>query len=132
MSLPIVFEREVEADIDEAYHWYEQQRHGLGEGFLGAVRVTLDRIQLNPSSTRSSTAKFGAPWSVASPMPCTIASNARGSRWLLSITASVTRGAGSRGPDRKTGPNRGTRTSRLSTPMIGVPAPSIRGRLPAV
>jgi len=48
MSLPIVFEREVEADIDEAYHWYEQQRHGLGEDFLGAVRVTLDRIQFNP------------------------------------------------------------------------------------
>ena len=50
MSLPIVFEREVEADVDEAYHWYERQRPGLGEGFLAAVRATLDRIQVNPES----------------------------------------------------------------------------------
>ena len=48
MSLPIVFEPEVEAEVDEAYHWYEGQRRGLGEGFLAAVRAALDRIQLNP------------------------------------------------------------------------------------
>lgn len=48
MSLPIVFEPEVEADVDEAYQWYEQRGRGLGEDFLAAVRTTLDRIQLNP------------------------------------------------------------------------------------
>jgi hypothetical protein len=48
MSLPIVFEPEVEAGVDEAYRWYERQRHGLGEDFLAAVRATLGRIQLNP------------------------------------------------------------------------------------
>jgi ParE toxin of type II toxin-antitoxin system, parDE len=48
MSLPIVFEPEVEADVDDAYQWYERQRRGLGEHFLAAVRATLDRIELNP------------------------------------------------------------------------------------
>lgn len=48
MNLPIVFEPEVEAEVDEAYHWYERQCRGLGEGFLAAVRAALDRIQLNP------------------------------------------------------------------------------------
>jgi plasmid stabilization system protein ParE len=31
-----------------ADHGCERQRRGLGEGFLAAVRATLDRIQLNP------------------------------------------------------------------------------------
>jgi plasmid stabilization system protein ParE len=48
MSRPLVFELEVEAEVDEAYRWYERKRRGLGEDFLAAVQLTLDRVQMNP------------------------------------------------------------------------------------
>ena len=32
------------ADIDEAFQWYQQQRQGLGEEFLAALRSTLTVI----------------------------------------------------------------------------------------
>jgi len=48
MSLPLVFEPEVQAEVDEAYSWYERQREGLGEAFLAEVEAALDRIQQNP------------------------------------------------------------------------------------
>jgi toxin ParE1/3/4 len=48
MSRPLVFELEVEAEVDEAYRWYERKRRGLGEDFLAAVQSTLDRVQMNP------------------------------------------------------------------------------------
>ena len=32
------------ADIEDAYQWYELQRPGLGEEFLGALGVTRDRL----------------------------------------------------------------------------------------
>lgn len=35
-------------DIDEAYAWYENQRAGLGEEFLGCVDVCIGRICKNP------------------------------------------------------------------------------------
>ncbi len=48
MSLPLAFEPEVEADVDEAYAWYERHRVGLGEAFMVEVQAVLDRIQQNP------------------------------------------------------------------------------------
>lgn len=48
MSLPLVFQAGVRGEIDEAYAWYQEQHHGLGEEFLIAVQVVLDRIQENP------------------------------------------------------------------------------------
>jgi len=33
MSLPIVFRVEAQAEFDEAFDWYEQQRAGLGVEF---------------------------------------------------------------------------------------------------
>ena len=38
------------ADIEDAYHWYEQQRPGLGEDFLVALRSTLDRVVTHPEA----------------------------------------------------------------------------------
>jgi plasmid stabilization system protein ParE len=32
------------ADVEGAYRWYENQRAGLGEEFLGAVQVGLEMI----------------------------------------------------------------------------------------
>jgi plasmid stabilization system protein ParE len=50
MSLPVVFRREAQDEMDEAYGWYERQRAGLGEEFLAAAQDVLDRIQENPES----------------------------------------------------------------------------------
>lgn len=38
------------ADIEDAYQWYEWQRPGLGEEFLGALRVTRDRVLEQPKA----------------------------------------------------------------------------------
>jgi len=38
------------ADIEDAYQWYESQRPGLGEEFLGALRVTRDRVLEQPEA----------------------------------------------------------------------------------
>jgi hypothetical protein len=49
MSLPLVFHTEAREEIDAAYAWYEQQRTGLGEEYLVAVRRALDGIEENPA-----------------------------------------------------------------------------------
>jgi plasmid stabilization system protein ParE len=36
------------ADIEDAYHWYEGQRPGLGEEFLIAVDAAKNRIANDP------------------------------------------------------------------------------------
>ena len=38
------------ADVEAAYRWYEQQRAGLGNEFLDAVRATLRAIEASPAS----------------------------------------------------------------------------------
>ena len=48
MSLPLVFQAGVRDEISEAYDWYEEQGRGLGEDFLAAVQVVLDRIEKDP------------------------------------------------------------------------------------
>ena len=47
MKSPI-FRPAAAADLDDAFRWYERQRVGLGEEFLGAVRRTLDSIVEKP------------------------------------------------------------------------------------
>jgi len=49
VSFPLDFHPKAQDEIDEAYAWYEQQRAGLGEEFLSAIREVLDRIQQSPS-----------------------------------------------------------------------------------
>jgi hypothetical protein len=34
---PLAFHPKVHDDIQDAYHWYEQQRAGLGDDFLAAI-----------------------------------------------------------------------------------------------
>jgi|WetSurMetagenome_2_1015567.scaffolds.fasta_scaffold02998_3 toxin ParE1/3/4 len=43
---------EAEADIEEAYRWYERLRSGLGSDFLLCVEEGLDKIQKNPEMYR--------------------------------------------------------------------------------
>lgn len=44
MALSLVFRRRIGNDLAAAYGWYEEQRRGLGEGFLGAVEFSFDAI----------------------------------------------------------------------------------------
>ena len=48
MALPAVYRRKVGRDLAGAYGWYEDQRPGLGEEFLGAVDASFDAIQEFP------------------------------------------------------------------------------------
>jgi len=48
MSLPVLFHPQVQAEIDDAYRWYEQQRAGLGDDFLAAVEAMFQRISNMP------------------------------------------------------------------------------------
>jgi len=48
MALPLAFRRGVAQDLAGAYLWYEEQRVGLGEEFLGAVDASFDAIEHFP------------------------------------------------------------------------------------
>jgi toxin ParE1/3/4 len=48
MSLPIFVQEEAEAEFDEAFDWYENQRPGRGVAFSGRVQEVFDRISANP------------------------------------------------------------------------------------
>ena len=49
MSLPIIFHRAVQPEIDDAARWYEDQRAGLGRDFLDAVDLVMSGITINPT-----------------------------------------------------------------------------------
>ena len=48
MTRKIIIRPEADADIEDAYRWYEKQRDGLGADFLLCVEDGLARIQRNP------------------------------------------------------------------------------------
>ncbi len=48
MKYRLVIQPEAEADLDEAYRWYEKQRSGLGSQFIECVEAVLDRISERP------------------------------------------------------------------------------------
>jgi hypothetical protein len=50
MDYVLVFRPEVRGELDEAYHWYEKQKSGLGNEFLECVDNTLSRVTLMPQS----------------------------------------------------------------------------------
>lgn len=39
-----------EADVRDAYHWYEEQAHGLGDESLRATDATLASLQRHPEA----------------------------------------------------------------------------------
>jgi len=45
---PVVIQAEAEADINDAYQWYESQRKGLGESFLLCIEEALSRVSRTP------------------------------------------------------------------------------------
>jgi plasmid stabilization system protein ParE len=44
----VIVQPEAEADINDAYRWYENREPGLGGEFLGEVTTALSRIANNP------------------------------------------------------------------------------------
>jgi toxin ParE1/3/4 len=47
-KLPVVLEPEAEADLLEAYEWYENSHEGLGRQFIGCVNSALAIISEGP------------------------------------------------------------------------------------
>ena len=66
MTLPVVFRRRFQHDLDAGFDWYEEQRPGLGEEFLSAVQSTLK------SGRAQSAAHRTRPEALASPSKCTL------------------------------------------------------------
>jgi len=50
MSKRLIIEPEAEADLLEAYQWYERQRIGLGDDLLLCFEATIEEICHRPSS----------------------------------------------------------------------------------
>lgn len=48
MSTELLVRPEAEADLAEAFRWYEERRPGLGERFLLSVEAALSTIRRNP------------------------------------------------------------------------------------
>ncbi|HEY2910135.1 MAG TPA: type II toxin-antitoxin system RelE/ParE family toxin [Gemmataceae bacterium] len=49
MKVPIALRAEAEAEFDEAFDYYDDQREGLGTEFASEIQKVLDRIAANPS-----------------------------------------------------------------------------------
>jgi plasmid stabilization system protein ParE len=47
---PLLFTSAAEADVVEAFHWYESQRPGLGAAFRHAVDIAVAAAQGNPEA----------------------------------------------------------------------------------
>lgn len=50
MSQKLIIRAEAEAEIEEAFRWYEARQSGLGKDFLLRVDTCLALIRKNPSS----------------------------------------------------------------------------------
>jgi plasmid stabilization system protein ParE len=48
-SLPVSLEPEAEADLLDAYEWYEKQRSGLGRLFIDRVDDVFEEISRHPT-----------------------------------------------------------------------------------
>jgi len=49
-SYRLVVDQPADVDITSAFEWYERERAGLGDVFLGELRETFDRVVAGPLS----------------------------------------------------------------------------------
>jgi plasmid stabilization system protein ParE len=47
---PVLFTAEAEADVEEAFQWYEAQRPGLGAAFRHALDVGVASVENGPEA----------------------------------------------------------------------------------
>jgi plasmid stabilization system protein ParE len=50
VSWRVIFRPNAEADLREAWAWYETQRPGLGDELLIEIRTAVRRLETNPES----------------------------------------------------------------------------------
>jgi plasmid stabilization system protein ParE len=50
VSLPLTLRPRAEADLDDAFRWYEARLPGLGEAFLRSADACFARIQRHPAA----------------------------------------------------------------------------------
>ena len=48
MDYELIIRPEAKADLLDAYHWYQEQRSGLGDDFKLCVDEIMSKIQRNP------------------------------------------------------------------------------------
>ncbi|HYW78369.1 MAG TPA: type II toxin-antitoxin system RelE/ParE family toxin [Thermoguttaceae bacterium] len=48
MTCRLILQPEAEADLTQAYRWYEAQRPGLGGEFIECVEIVFERIRKTP------------------------------------------------------------------------------------
>jgi len=48
MKKEVIIRPEAEAEIKEAYHWYEERHKGLGLDFLLCLEEAIEKISRNP------------------------------------------------------------------------------------
>ena len=58
MSWIVEFEPPAQAEIAEAFEWYEQKSYGLGGDFLRVVAAAAEQLARSPESFRSNEAGF--------------------------------------------------------------------------
>lgn len=44
----ILLKPRAEAEVEEAYQWYEERREGLGSDFLLSIEETLEKLRRDP------------------------------------------------------------------------------------
>jgi hypothetical protein len=91
---PVIFTPAAEADVEEAFSWYEAQREGLGLPFstLSTSLCRLWRATQRPIAFFTGTlAEFYCP---GSGTDSTIGKSAKTSLWLPACTANDIRGSG--------------------------------------
>lgn len=50
MTLAVILRPEASEDLTDAYLWYEDKRHGLGEEFLLVVDAAIEKIRRSPDA----------------------------------------------------------------------------------
>jgi plasmid stabilization system protein ParE len=49
MTIPIIFRRTAQDELDDAGDWYEKERQGLGEAFFNSIEDLLKQIADRPN-----------------------------------------------------------------------------------
>ena len=58
MTADLILAAEAELDVSEAYDWYENRRHGLGEDFLTCIDACIQQICRAPENSRKSVSRL--------------------------------------------------------------------------
>jgi hypothetical protein len=58
VSWQVVFEAPAQAEIAEAFVWYDEKSYGLGGDFLRAVAAAAEQLERNPQAYATSQGQF--------------------------------------------------------------------------